>query len=454
MYVCGITSYDESHLGHARCYVVFDVIRRYLEYSGFDVRYVQNFTDIDDKIIKRAEELKKSPKELAEKYIEKYHVSSNKLNIKPADKYPKVTEHIREIISSVDKLIKGGYAYVADDGSVYFSVRKFSEYGKLSKRNIDEMMAGCRIESKKNKLDPLDFALWKSANSNESCWESPWGKGRPGWHIECSVMSMQYLGETLDIHGGGQDLVFPHHENEIAQSESLAGKEFAKYWIHNGFVTINREKMSKSLGNFFTLEEIFSKYRPMVVRYFLLSQHYRKPIDFSDDKLEQAKKSLERLAASILNAYSVLGGYDKKTDGKKLPAKIKKITDRFEGVMNDDFNTEAAISEIHNLCTELNKEQNRVRGINKDFVFSAKEQICNLMERVLGIKIPVYTGSEDTSGRVGSSKDRDSTEHLIKQREKARKEKNWQEADRIRKRLQEIGVVVEDTLRGPRVKKI
>jgi cysteinyl-tRNA synthetase len=280
MYVCGITPYDETHLGHARCYVVFDILKRVLEKNGYDVMHIQNFTDVDDKIIVRAIDMGVSPDVYAEPFIQSFHTYMGQLNVKPASVYPRVTTHMKEIIQIIERLILRGLAYELN-GSVYYEVRKFSDYGKLSKRKIDELESGARVEVDELKRDPLDFALWKNAKKGEPAWDSPWGPGRPGWHIECSAMSMKYLGEEFDIHGGGQDLIFPHHENEIAQSVGASARAFAKIWIHNGFVTVNQEKMSKSLGNFFTLKDILAKFDPMVVRYFLLGQHYRTPLDFS-----------------------------------------------------------------------------------------------------------------------------------------------------------------------------
>ncbi|MBI2915859.1 MAG: cysteine--tRNA ligase, partial [Elusimicrobia bacterium] len=288
IYVCGITPYDETHLGHARCYVFFDTVRRTLIQSGFQVTYIQNFTDIDDKIIARAQSLGRAPQAVADQFIADYFSRTSLLGILPADRYPRVTQMVPEIVRFIEGLVQKGLAYPSG-GDVFYSVEKFGEYGKLSKRDLKDMEAGARVDVNENKRNPLDFALWKSAKPGEPFWDSPWGKGRPGWHIECSVMSINNLGESFDLHGGGQDLIFPHHENEIAQSEGLTGKPFAKYWLHNGFVTVNREKMSKSLGNFFTLREIFEKVPPAVVRLFLLSRHYRTPLDFSDDLLDQAK---------------------------------------------------------------------------------------------------------------------------------------------------------------------
>ncbi len=287
LYVCGVTPYDEPHLGHGRCYVVFDVFKRMLLKNGYKVRHIQNFTDVDDKIINRANQSKVDPIAFAEVYIESYNKWMKALNVMPAEKYPKVTTHMPDIISLIETLMKRGFAYEIE-GNVFYAVRKFAEYGKLSKRKLDDLESGARVEVNEKKNDPLDFALWKKAKPGEPFWESPWGQGRPGWHIECSAMSMKYLGEEFDVHGGGLDLIFPHHENEIAQSIGATGKPFAHTWLHNGFVTINQEKMSKSLGNFFTLKDILAQYEAMAVRYFLLAQHYRSPLNYSDQELKSA----------------------------------------------------------------------------------------------------------------------------------------------------------------------
>jgi len=415
MYVCGITPYDEVHLGHARCYVVFDVIRRYLKYKGYTVKYIQNFTDIDDKIINRSLEAKIPLNELAQKYIDDYFTQMRKLNIQDADVYPRVTQKIPDIISFIKKIIDNGYGYVAA-GDVYFSVRKFKDYGKLSKRNIDDLKIGARVLSEENKNDPLDFALWKKAKDGEPSWDSPWGKGRPGWHIECSAMSLGEFGGTFDIHGGGQDLIFPHHENEIAQSEATLGKPFVKYWIHNGFVTINKEKMSKSLGNFFTLREIFEKYDPMVVRYMLLTQHYRQPLDFSEDKLEQSKSAYQR----IVNAV-------RKTNGIKDDTLHEQ---KFVNCMDDDFNTPQALAVIHNLSDKIFESKiDSVKTLLK---------LCDVLGLVVNIEIEIP----------------DIIKKLTEEREQARKDKNWELADEIRNKIREEGFEIEDTKLGPKIKKL
>jgi len=474
MYVCGITPYDECHIGHARCYVVFDVIHRYLEYKKYKVHYVQNFTDIDDKIINRAKEstqadapslrdVKEKTKEIAKKYIVDYFAQMDALNVKKTDEYPRATEHIDEIIKVVKELVDREYAYLLD-GDVYFEVEKFKEYGKLSHRNCEEMMPGARVEVDQRKKSPLDFALWKSAKEDEPSWDSPWGKGRPGWHIECSVMSMDHLGSpTLDIHGGGQDLIFPHHENEIAQSESCTGKPFAKYWLHNAFVTVNKEKMSKSLGNFFTIREVLEKYDPMVVRLFLLSAHYRQPMDFSDKELDAAKEELERLNRFQNNILFLLQSFNvdkrdffcEESEGKKRQEMDKNIMNKFSNdidnfknkfleTMDDDFNTPKALGYLHEIVGVTNIFMNKipVGALNIDKVsevlVSTQKIFNRLSKEILGLNIKPGLSAADMGG-------------LIELREKARKNKDWAAADKIRKELQDKGITIEDTPFGPRL---
>jgi cysteinyl-tRNA synthetase len=439
MYVCGITPYDETHMGHARCYVVFDMIRRYLIHAGYKVRYAQNFTDIDDKIIKRAAEMGTTPAALARKYEDEFLQLCAKLNIMPADAYPRVTQKIPEIIRMIEGIIKNGYAYIVA-GDVYFSVRKFVGYGKLSRRKIDELIVGARVEPGENKADPLDFALWKAAKPGEPSWDSPWGKGRPGWHIECSTMSLTELKtETLDIHGGGQDLVFPHHENEIAQAEAYSGKQFAKYWVHNGFVTINKEKMSKSLRNFFTLKGALQKYEPMVIRYFLLSQHYRGALDFSQEHLEQALAAWNKVKSSRKDAVDFMAKHTPAETAVQSGA--AGLVEKFHDNMNDDFNTSGAYAVLHTIIGEMNRlvhsgtEKNAAEL--KKYV-QALDEICG----VLGFKF------EETA-EVIPEKIKD----LVEKREQARKSKNWSEADSIRKQIAGLGYTVEDTSSGPRIRK-
>ena len=346
MYVCGPTVYDHAHVGHARSAVVFDVIRRWLEYRGYKLIFVRNYTDIDDKIIRRAKEEGIAWYEVAQKYIDSYEEDMKALNVKEPTYKPRVTQHIREIVEMIDGLIEKGYAYESE-GNVYFSVEKFPQYGKLSKRRVEELLAGARVEPGEGKRNPLDFALWKRSKEGEPGWESPWSYGRPGWHIECSVMSMKYLGETMDIHGGGLDLIFPHHENEIAQSEAYTGKTFARYWVHNGFVMVNREKMSKSLGNFFTVKEILSQFSPDTLRLFLLSTHYRSPIDFSLDRLKEAESSLKRLI-NFLNIRELIEPVES-VEGEGEPISVEAYRKEFESAMDDDFNTAKALGVLFEL---------------------------------------------------------------------------------------------------------
>ena len=358
MYVCGVTVYDYSHLGHARSALVFDVIRRYLEYRSFDVTFVKNFTDVDDKIINRANQLGIPWQEVTTKYIDAYYHDMERLGVRTATVEPKATEHMEEIIRLIRTLLEKGVAYRVN-GDVYFEVQKYPAYGRLSKRKLDELQAGARVEVDERKRNPVDFALWKSSKPGEPAWPSPWGPGRPGWHIECSAMSMKHLGETFDIHGGGQDLIFPHHENEIAQSCSATDKEFARYWVHNGFVTVDQEKMSKSLGNFFTVKEIFEKwgYREEVtaeaIRYFLLSTHYRSPLDFSDSSLSEAKRALDRFYSLFqrLEESSATRGLG----DERLPSLLEQLGNEFRQAMDDDFNTPAAIAQFQHLRGEVNR---------------------------------------------------------------------------------------------------
>ncbi|MDP2158402.1 MAG: cysteine--tRNA ligase, partial [Nitrospirota bacterium] len=358
MYVCGITVYDHCHIGHARSAIVFDIMRRYLAYRGYKVTFVKNFTDIDDKIINRAKQDGIAWNEVAEKYIAEYYQDMDQLGVGRADIEPRATEHIQEIIDITKGLVDKGYAY-AVDGDVYFQIEKFSDYGKLSKRDLDDMIAGSRVDINEKKRSPMDFALWKASKQGEPSWDSPWGQGRPGWHIECSAMSQKHLGDTFDIHGGGADLTFPHHENEIAQSEAYTGKPFAKYWVHNGFITIDKEKMSKSLGNFFTIKEILGNFDAEAVRFFLLSTHYRSPIEFSDEQLREAEVSIDRYYASALRIADFLGQDQAKekagADEKAFEELMGKFLDRVKEAMDDDFNTALAIGHVFELIRALNK---------------------------------------------------------------------------------------------------
>jgi len=426
MYVCGVTTYDYCHLGHGRMLVVFDVIVRFLRFCGFDVTYVRNITDIDDKIINRANELGIRFDELSEKFITIMHEDEQALNILPPDIEPRATKHIQEILDMVGTLLEKGFAYAAVNGDVYFSVNKFSNYAKLSKRNLDEMLAGARVEVDEAKEDARDFALWKAAKEGEPGWDSPWGFGRPGWHIECSAMSTKCLGDTFDIHGGGSDLIFPHHENEIAQSECATGNDFARYWMHNGPLRIDDEKMSKSLGNFFTIREVLEKYSPEVIRYFLISSHYRSGINYSEDNLSQAQAALERF-------YNALKGIDAGAVAPKADTVYEKS---FRAAMEDDFNTPEAIGALFDLAREIN----RLKQDDADAAAGLSALLISLGS-VLGVlQLPA-----DEFLRQGSENiDTVYIEELIARRNTARADKDWAMADQIRDELQVLNVILED----------
>lgn len=437
IYACGPTVYNFIHIGNARPLCVFDVLRRYLEYRGNKVNFVQNFTDIDDKIIRRANEEGLTFKEISEKYIEEFWKDAKGMNIREATYHPKATENIDEIIAIVSTLIENGYAY-AVDGDVYFSTKKFHEYGKLSHQPLEDLEAGARINIGELKKEPMDFALWKNAKPGEPYWESPWGKGRPGWHIECSAMVRRYLGETIDIHCGGQDLIFPHHENEIAQSECCNGVPFANYWMHNGFITVDKVKMSKSLGNFFTVRDVAEKYGYEPIRLLMISCQYRSPINYSIDAIEQCKASLERMYTcrdnldfALQNAVDDAG----ENDGE-IMALIDKRKAEFVDAMEDDLNTADAIGVLFELIRDLNTNVNdkTVSKVVAEYAISAFDELTD----VLGL---VY--NRDKKGSLD-----DEIEALIEQRNAARKAKNWAEADRIRDELKAQGIVLEDTAQG------
>lgn len=453
MYVCGPTTYNYIHLGNARPIVVFDTIRKYFEYKGFKVTYVQNFTDVDDKIINKAQEEGIDPLKLAERYIKEYEKDAAALHVRPANVHPKVSTHIPDIISLVKSLVDQGHAYVVD-GDVYFDVDSFEEYGKLSGRSLDDLRSGARVEVDKRKKNPLDFALWKAAKPGEPAWDSPWGKGRPGWHIECSAMSQKYLGETFDIHGGGYDLVFPHHENELAQSEASTHRPFVRYWLHNGFITINEEKMSKSLGNFFLVREILSKYPGEVVRFFLLSTHYRSPLDFDMNKLAEHQKALERIKNTVRNLSTVKKqglGEDSTLESEvnKFQQKLSEFRVQLETAMDDDFNTALAIGILFDLCREINSA---VTALSKSKHFGeAMEQAWELLtvfaQDVLGIlKVDDIMGASTADSDFVNGL----MEIILNVRQEARARKDWSTADLIRNRLQELGVTIEDTPQGVR----
>lgn len=441
IYVCGPTVYNFFHIGNARPFVVFDTLRRYLEYRGYNVKFVQNFTDVDDKIINRAKEEGISAPEVSEKYIKEYFKDAAALNVKPATVHPKVSEHIPEIISFVKTLVDKGYAYEVN-GDVYFSTRKFPEYGKLSKQNIDDLEAGARIEVGDIKEDPLDFALWKARKTeDEIAWESPWGMGRPGWHIECSAMSKKHLGDTIDIHAGGQDLQFPHHENEIAQSECCNGVPFARYWMHNGYITIDNEKMSKSKGNFFTVRDILKDYSGEVMRFFLLSGHYRNPINFSDALMEQAKNGLSRMQNARDNLkYLKETGEDVDMTGEEL--ETLKTLDGYKAnfieKMDDDLNTADAITAVFEIVAAVNS-QTRISSTKK-FAAEALARLTELTD-VLGL----LQDSEEDNGVDAE------VQALVDERQKARAEKNFARADEIRDILKEKGITLKDTPQGVQI---
>ena len=445
MYVCGVTVYDYCHIGHARSALVFDVIRRYLEFSGYQVEFVKNFTDVDDKIIKRANEQGVSCDTITAKYIEAYGEDMERLGIRQASIEPKATEHMTDIIRLTETLVTKGLAYQVD-GDVYFQVAKYSGYGRLSKRRLDDMQAGARVDVDERKRHPMDFALWKSSKPGEPSWDSPWGAGRPGWHIECSAMSMKHLGETFDIHGGGMDLIFPHHENEIAQSCGATGKEFARYWIHNGFVQINQEKMSKSLGNFFTIREIFEKSEwsqeitGEMLRYFLLTNHYRSPLDFSDQGLREAKYALDGFydLFNRLKETSKIEG----SVNDKLTTAIERTRSAFEQAMDDDFNTPAAVAELQGFRSAVNKL------LETGLSTKAKEQarqLFHFLGSVTGLfQLEKWRFNVDLSdvGIIGL--DEKEIDEKVKERNEARKQKDFKKADEIRQFLASHGIVIED----------
>ena len=439
MYVCGPTVYNFFHIGNARPFVVFDTLRKYLIYKGYDVTFVQNFTDVDDKIINRAKEEGLTAMEVADKYIDEYYKDAGAINVKKADVHPRVSETMDDIIQFVADLIDMGYAYEVD-GDVYYSTRKFKDYGKLSKQNIDDLEAGARIMVEEKKKDPLDFALWKARKEeSEIAWESPWGMGRPGWHIECSSMSRKYLGDTIDIHAGGQDLQFPHHENEIAQSEAHNGCTFANYWMHNGYITVDNEKMSKSLGNFFTVRDILEKYDGEVIRFFLLSGHYRNPINFSDELMQQAKNSLGRLQNAKENLqFLIEKGEGEMTDAEKEAYDgYDKFRQQFISAMDDDLNTADGITAVFELVTAINTAVKD--GASKEF---AEKSLATLMEfaDVLGIL------QQDKEAGID-----DDIQALVDERQQARKEKNFARADEIRDQLAAMGITLKDTPQGVQI---
>ena len=441
MYVCGVTVYDYCHIGHGRSAVAFDIIYRYLKHKGYNVIFVKNFTDVDDKIINRANNEDKNCREISEKYIKEYYRDMKELNIEKPTYEPRATEHINDIIGLVKRLIDKDFAYDID-GDVYYSVEKFKDYGKLSHKNIDELKSGARVEINEKKKNPLDFALWKKSKEGEPWWESPWGKGRPGWHIECSAMSMKYLGESFDIHGGGEDLIFPHHENEIAQSEAATGKPFARYWIHNGFVRINKEKMSKSLGNFFTLRDVLKKYNGETLRYFLLLTHYRSPIDFSFEGLDAAKEALNRFYNFIQRLEETEFFKDGERDND-FECALNSLIELFESAMDDDFNAPKAIGEVFATIRLFNQYLDNVEKNSKKPFKGYKEKFLDDVNKISNV-----LGVFDTSSAnwfIPDDIDISWVKRKIEERAIARKNKNYETADKIRNELAKYGVILEDS---------
>ena len=445
MYVCGPTVYNLIHIGNARPMIVFDTVRRYFEHKGYKVNYVSNFTDVDDKIIKKAIEEGVDAEVISERYIAECKKDMASLNVRPATVHPQATQEICGMLEMIQKLIDDGHAYVADDGTVYYRVRSFRDYGKLSHKNLDDLEGGKRsllVSGEDQKEDPLDFVLWKPRKEGEPYWESPWCNGRPGWHIECSVMSKKYLGDEIDIHAGGEDLIFPHHENEIAQSEAANGKPFAHYWMHNAFLNIDNRKMSKSAGNFFTVRDIITKYDPQVLRFFMLSAHYRSPLNFSAELMEAAKNGLERILTAVSNLNFLLSKAEDREmteEEKKLLEEAKVYTTRFDEAMDDDFNTADAIAAIFELVKFINTNTNGESS--KAYLSALHEQIRELSD-VCGLIVDQKEEMLDAD-----------IEKLIEERQAARKAKDFARADAIRGELLEKGIVLEDTREGVKWKR-
>jgi cysteinyl-tRNA synthetase len=449
IYACGITPYDYAHIGNSRPAVFWDCVRRFLKYRGYQVTFIQNFTDVDDKIINRAKQWEKDPLELAKKFSRIYLDDLAKLGVLPADNYPRVSEHIPEIIEMIRVLIDKGYAYVIN-GDVYYEVAQFKEYGKLSGRNLEQMQAGARVEVNESKKDPMDFALWKAAKPGEISWDSPWGPGRPGWHIECSAMSIKYLGAGFDMHGGGEDLVFPHHENEIAQSEAYLGAAFAKYWLHNAFVTVSGERMGKSVGNFSTIHDVMEEYSPKVVRFWLIGTHYRNPISFGEEELIAAARGLERLENAKFNWEHLLkaepmGGDHSQPELERIEKAISQAEEDFISGMEDDFNTPQALAGLYDLVREINRwiqeRDFQLTASAQKLLKKALDSLNTLGGEVLGLfdQTPTEQTVADTE-----------IEKLIADRADAKKNKNWALADKIRDELKNKGVIIEDTPQGVR----
>ncbi|MBK6794930.1 MAG: cysteine--tRNA ligase [Anaerolineales bacterium] len=432
MYVCGVTVYNDAHVGHAMSAIVFDIVRRYLEYRGYAVKHVMNYTDVDDKIINRANQLGEDPLKLSARYIADYAADLKSLNVLPATSNPQVSTTMPLIIQFIEGLIQKGHAYAAENGDVYFRVNSDDDYGRLSGRKLEDMQAGARIEIGEQKEHPMDFALWKAAKPGEISWDSPWGKGRPGWHIECSAMNLAELGEQIDIHGGGNDLIFPHHENEIAQSESYTGKEFSRYWIHNGMLQLGGEKMSKSLGNIISIKEFLSKRSSDVMRMLVLNGTYRAPLMFNDETLDAAERNVERLKSALKPASPSASGLSADT----LSASIESANANFTEAMDNDFNTAGAVAALFELSKAINTA--RDNGANTDQLKPAQETFKQLAG-VLGLKLEEKKGSSEKEAEV---------ETLLAERTQARKDKNWKRSDEIRDQLKAMGVTIEDSKDG------
>lgn len=461
MYACGVTVYDYCHIGHARSAIVFDVINRYFRYKGFDTKFIRNFTDIDDKIIKKAKEEHTTWEQVAKKYIDEYYTDMDMLGIARADMEPKATEHIEEMIQIIKGLIEKGFAYEIAEGenkSVYFSVEKFSQYGKLSKKDLNDLLSGARVDVDERKISPLDFALWKASKEGEPWWDSPWGKGRPGWHIECTAMSIKHLGESIDIHGGGADLIFPHHENEIAQSEAFTNKPFARYWVHNGFITIDKEKMSKSLGNFFTIREILGKYDAEVMRFFMLSSHYRSPIEFSEDQLKETESALERYYSTLARMEEFISQNVKSAKPSLKNADlinwfnsiVERFRERFEEAMDDDFNTAIATGNTFELIREINRFlDSKPEGQSAAGVIIRAKESLNIVGDVFNVfKRSPYQWNVDLLRVKNIPFSVFDIDEKINERNIARGNKDWALADKIRNELQEGGILLEDKRDG------
>lgn len=439
MYSCGPTVYNYFHIGNARPFIIFDTLRRYLEYRGYDVTFVQNFTDIDDKMIRRANEEHITVKQLADRFIAEYFKDAEGLGIEHATYHPKATENIDAIIELIKTLVDKGFAYNID-GDVYFDVKKFKQYGKLSHQPLENLEAGARIAVGEKKKDPMDFAVWKAKKEGEPAWKSPWGEGRPGWHIECSAMANKYLGKTIDIHSGGKDLIFPHHENEIAQSECANGCEFAHYWLHNGYINVDGQKMSKSLNNFFTVRDVAKEFDYVVIRFFMLSAHYRNPINFSDELLRQAKAGLDRIYTCAENLEFLIKNAQNDSVDDELKRKTEQFRDKFVEAMDDDINTADAISVIFDAVKFVNTEMNAsTPKQNLETALNIINELCS----VLGIERKMHNEILD-----------DDIEKLIEERNCARKEKNFSRADEIRDMLKNNGIVLEDTRQGVKWKRV